>query len=143
MANGINILIPIIAVVIALVIAVPVAWLRDNSSVVAATGQNERYFSSREQMDFVNGFPRCDMVSFRSHREDGRANCGQADRAAVNAIFPFRQIVVQEQPGQIFAVHGIGHPRAIRVPGHQVVHRFPFAHQIGFKDVRPEQIVRP
>ena len=40
-------------------------------------------------------------------------------------------------------MHPIGHPRSVRVPGHQVAHRLSLAQQILVNQARPDQVVRP
>ena len=73
--------------------------------------------------------------------EARHADVADRDRLAFDREAALGEVVVQEQPAQIFAVHARRHPRAVGVPGHQIVRLLALAHQVGPDHARPDQVV--
>lgn len=60
------------------------------------------------------------MIALCADGEDRNTDIGHADRAALHRETALGEIVIQQQTTQILAVHAIGQPGGIGVPGHQI-----------------------
>src|SRR6516164_1790095 len=95
--------------------------LADDAGIVAATGQYEGDVVGCDEMDLVDRAPRSDVIGNGADGETRNADTGEPDGTAIDLEMPLRQIVVQEEPAQIFRVHAIRHARGVRIPSHQIV----------------------
>ena len=76
---------------------------RDDAGVVAAAREQEGHVSVGEQVDLEHRAPGRDVVALRPDGEDRRADVAERDRPAVDREAALGEIIVEEQPPQIFA----------------------------------------
>lgn len=112
----------------------------DDAAIVATFGENETQFTIGEQLGFVDGLPRRDMVSFGGDHKHRRCDVLQRDHPALNSESVSRQPVFQKHSAQILRMHQGRHPSGVGKPYADVGGHILSAQKIALRSAGPDQI---
>ena len=83
------------------------------------------------------------MIGLGAHHEHRQPDIGKIDAAPFRQELALRQRVIEVKLAQIFGMHAAWHPRAVGVPGHEIVRLVALAADVVVDGGRPEQVPRP
>src|SRR4249919_4038608 len=94
-----------------------------------------------EHLDLINGTPWCYVIGGGADSKDWNMDVAQRNRASADLVSSSGQVIIKEKAPQIFRMHAERHACRVGIPGHEVDHWLPLAHQIAVHHHRPDEIV--